>query len=750
MASSSHARKPADPEWDIYNDLNQKARAGWELVQQPWSARTAMQYVGFCHFDRLWPRNSHERNCKAVSGSYMQLEDVEVKWRFLTILRNISTLDRWPRSAIPKSVACMMYAEHVLHVRVDWSTLGALNAQKFGGIGTALTKCTVPDIPYTPVPEWFRTNPRLVDDPGAPIPEGREPRNPRNRRRPGAAQNVLMAIGEAYDHVDDDMEAVHGEENAGHVEVDNMINEVVNPGEHGVDTVERRMEELRRQHALEIRELQAKILDLEFQVVKLTMAEAGSSSSTPIAPTNSQLQSLQAERDMAVEEARIANSQAMDVFTRMDALQQKVADMEQELQVVNEVVVDQSTRIGELEEQNARLKKHLGDAIVERIEMRTCTLLATARARQYEAEFESIRAEWNRNHRMRNMMLTSWPEDEVMYPSRWDDHPELQMPSGSIDWHQVADGDHNWNTEQTHEYPFRMRGQKLWPNPHPMVFDGSMCAICQSPFGPEGCFQVGSCGAQFHPQCLIGNMIKSRMCPHCRSPFHPRLYLQFGLRDYMPKDWVLKPWDFPFNLQEFDGENVEWSWLYNCAKVELWDVNRNGAWTQNARTILDVADELYPNKAPEHGLKRFLFQTLGWHWDTTSRTLKKGRQPPWYNSCGEESVSLYELEQDAEDMPGERDPVYELELEQGYHNNRLMLNAIDALLHRVVDGPVILWLNGGPRPRNAVPLSPDSRPYQTRETTRSREAGESSRARRGLQQQGGASSSRIDIDTDSE
>ena len=299
----------------------------------------------------------------------------------------------------------------------------------------------------------------------------------------------------------------------------------------------------------------------------------------------------------------------------------------------------------------------------------------------------------------------------------------------------------------------RMTGEKLWPNPHPMVFDGSVCAICQCPFGPEGCFQVGSCGAQFHPQCLIGNMIKNRQCPHCRSPFHPRLYLQFGLRDYMPNDWVLKPWDFPFELQEFDGQNVEWSWLYNCAKVELWNENRNGAWTRSARQILYVADELYPNKPPEHGLKRFFYQTLGWHWDTTSRQLKRGKHPPWYNAAGLESVSEHDLEQDADDMPMERDPRLELQLEEGYHQNRLQLSAIDALLHRVTDDAVLKWLNGGPRPHNAVPLSPGSRPYLTRGAARSMEAGESSRARRGLQWRGGldpASSVAIDLDSDSD
>ena len=299
-----------------------------------------------------------------------------------------------------------------------------------------------------------------------------------------------------------------------------------------------------------------------------------------------------------------------------------------------------------------------------------------------------------------------------------------------------------------------MAGEKLWPNPHAMVFDGSGCAICQCPFGPEGCFQVGSCGAQFHPQCLIGNMIKKRQCPHCRSPFHPRLYIKFGLRDYMPNVWVLRPEDFPFKLLEFDGENAEWSWLYNCAKVELWNENRNGAWTRSARQITYAADELYPNKPPEHGLKIFFYQCLGWHWDTTNGQLKRGNHPPWYNAAGFESVSEHDLDQDAEDMPMERDARFELELEERYHQNRLQSNAIDALLHRVTDDAVLKWLNGGPRPRNAVPLSPGSRPYLTRGAARSMEgAGESSRARRGLQWHGGlhpANRVAIDLDSDSD
>jgi hypothetical protein len=67
--------------------------------------------------------------------------------------------------------------------------------------------------------------------------------------------------------------------------------------------------------------------------------------------------------------------------------------------VVNEVVVDHEAKIGDLEEQNARLKQFMSDAIVERKNMRTCTLLVMAKARQFEAEFESIQKEWNRNQK---------------------------------------------------------------------------------------------------------------------------------------------------------------------------------------------------------------------------------------------------------------------------------------------------------------------------------------------------------------
>ena len=44
-----------------------------------------------------------------------------------------------------------------------------------------------------------------------------------------------------------------------------------------------------------------------------------------------------------------------------------------------------------------------------------------------------------------------------------------------------------------------------------------------------------------------------------------------------------------------------------------------------------------------------------------------------YNAANLESVSEHDLEEDANDMPIERDPRFELQLEDGYHQNRLQL-----------------------------------------------------------------------------
>ena len=102
-----------------------------------------MKYVNFAHFDYLWPESSHVAHCKAKDAKYSHIEDLEVKWRFLTILRGISKEERWPKNAIPKCVASLMYAEHVLrvsglihskiHQQEDWTNWRCLGNKKTSG-----------------------------------------------------------------------------------------------------------------------------------------------------------------------------------------------------------------------------------------------------------------------------------------------------------------------------------------------------------------------------------------------------------------------------------------------------------------------------------------------------------------------------------------------------------------------------------------------------------------------------------------
>ena len=120
----------------------------------------------------------------------------------------------------------------------------------------------------------------------------------------------------------------------------------------------------------------------------------------------------------------------------------------------------------------------------------------------------------------------------------------------------------------------------------------------------------------------------------------------------MPTHLVYNPNDFPFDLHEFDGKNVEWNWEYNYSKVQLWSENINRDWTRSAVQITYAANKLYPNRPLDYGLKRCFYQTLGWHWSEEDRALKRGNQPPYYVSFGNLARSTAELSLDDNSLLG--------------------------------------------------------------------------------------------------
>ena len=97
------------------------------------------------------------------------------------------------------------------------------------------------DIPYEPVPDWFRQNPKLVDELGRPLPLDRTPKGPRWRRAP---QNPIdIVLREVFEAMEMDVEGNDdGQINAGTdrgVGADEVPHEVVTKVEPRMEGLER-------------------------------------------------------------------------------------------------------------------------------------------------------------------------------------------------------------------------------------------------------------------------------------------------------------------------------------------------------------------------------------------------------------------------------------------------------------------------------------------------------------------------------
>jgi hypothetical protein len=183
---------------ELYDDHSILAEPGWHDAEQPWSSSTALRYVKLAFSDTMWPRQCYTKNIETKSASWCDLVDIEVKWRFLTILRAISNSDRYAQNIIPVSIVSLMYVEHVLRVPVDWSTLPSTG---FGCLSEMYQTRKPTQIPYVVVPIWFRSDPALLDDPESPIPANRKPwsrSRPRKRRRLSVDNELDRDLGAAF------------------------------------------------------------------------------------------------------------------------------------------------------------------------------------------------------------------------------------------------------------------------------------------------------------------------------------------------------------------------------------------------------------------------------------------------------------------------------------------------------------------------------------------------------------------------
>ena len=178
-----------------------------------------------------------------------------------------------------------------------------------------------------------------------------------------------------------------------------------------------------------------------------------------------------------------------------------------------------------------------------------------------------------------------------------------------IDWPNLPILNH-WNPLQV----IPGTTTREWPLPHEKVHEDSTCVICSNYFGPEGFWSWGSCTHCFHVQCLIPRMLFIRRCPICSSPFHRRLYEVFGLISFMPSHWRYSAAYFAgFVTYDEIGKSVEWSWKHNVSVQQLYIERQEWNWMGDKDNVLLAANLLYPNKPPNHGMKLFFYQVLGYH-----------------------------------------------------------------------------------------------------------------------------------------
>ena len=313
-----------------------------------------------------------------------------------------------------------------------------------------------------------------MDEPGHPLPPDRTPKRPSWRRAP---QNPIdIVLREVFEAMEMDVEGNDdGQNNVGAyggvgpdevphevpieadggIGADRVLEEVVTTADerahrslHGSDKAlaiaQRTLQEKTTEYLADVEAYRARISHLETLFTRFGIRPDGSSSSAPLveaeeidrAPPTVHV-SMQAERDAAVEQATAANLNALELSAANQELQRQLEVLRQnpfeaenqalrrdmeglqyQIRDANQHLADYISireNMQKLLEENAKLKEYFHTMLKERKGMRTSTLLAIARARQYELEFKGIQQEWNCNGRMRNMLLTSWPNEETMY-----------------------------------------------------------------------------------------------------------------------------------------------------------------------------------------------------------------------------------------------------------------------------------------------------------------------------------------------
>ena len=300
------------------------------------------------------------------------------------------------------SIVSLMYAEHVLKVPVDWSTLKSVG---FGRLLDMYLARKPSQIPYVAVLDWFRNDPTLLEDPESPANLETWPRKRAMKKRRLSPDNELEFDADlelAFAQLD--LMNVDGADRADGADVVAIGLDIVPTGPDGVPTGPDEMRpefisvEEHRKVLADVEAYKARILFLESKLAELGFREDPLPAENPtkqqaLRPTTPVFHPNEADRkgkrqmtdlelwrfeermniqgpveeqvdsallDSAVDWMNLADQFATALAFENQALVKKMDDLREELQEPREVVTRYEVmedNIQELERQNRNMMK---------------------------------------------------------------------------------------------------------------------------------------------------------------------------------------------------------------------------------------------------------------------------------------------------------------------------------------------------------------------------------------------------------
>lgn len=120
----------------ILLDDELKAFKGWQDVPMPWTFTHCAKYIAWCHLGRMWPHSRYSSIRRYDKANLNYCTNEQVKERSIQAYQHIYNKARIHRNEVNLSILRMVYAEVILGVIVDWSTLEIQSNSKMNPITT--------------------------------------------------------------------------------------------------------------------------------------------------------------------------------------------------------------------------------------------------------------------------------------------------------------------------------------------------------------------------------------------------------------------------------------------------------------------------------------------------------------------------------------------------------------------------------------------------------------------------------------